>query len=251
MENQKSTTRCIGYASAVNGGYIYNQRYHPDWQAAKIGQIQGRTVDNNGGDPNATMKSQRDYGYVPYETIPTAFSLEINTIENTGMDVFGTQYDLAAEPYKVAGFVKVDGPLDLFDDIRSSLLQAYDPVTKKGATVQAFGRWYQEWTYAENGIIKNGYQILAGYHCYLFIDWKNINGVDYLIAHNSYGYENGDNGLFYFPRDIVNREFDLSGTSLKIVKALTPEQKALAAQETPFGKIQRMIIRAWYLISNL
>lgn len=249
VENQKNSVRCTAYGTAVNGGYIHGARFHPDWQAAKIGQLQRRSVDVNGGDPNATMKSQRDYGYAPYESIPTAFSLERNSIENTGMDIFGTLYDLAAEPYKAAGFVKVDGPLDLFDDVKSALVQAYDKATGKGACVQAFGRWYQEWT--NQNIIKNGYENFEGYHHYLFVDFETINGIEYLIAQNSYGENVGEDGFHRFPRDIVNREFSLSGTSLKIMKIMSPSQLALARQETPYGALQRLIIRAWYIISNL
>ena len=251
MEHQKNSTRCTGYGAAVNGGYIYGQRFHPDWQASKIGQIAGVSVDTGGSDPNSCMKSQRDYGYCPYESIPTALSLERNTIENTGMEVFGTSYDTAAEPYKGVGFVKVDGPLDLYGDIKSALLLAYDPVGKQGACVQAFGRWYYEWSNSPQGIVRNDYTAFAGYHHWLFVDWKTINGVEYLVAHNSYGYEQGDGGLYYFPRDIVNREFTLQNTSLKIMKILTEEQKAMIAKETPIGQIWRVVAKIWYILSTL
>src|SRR5262249_46544734 len=70
VEDQQQTVRCTGYGSAVNGGYIHARRFSPDWQAGKIGQVQGVNVDVSGGDPNATMKAQCDYGYLPIENAP-------------------------------------------------------------------------------------------------------------------------------------------------------------------------------------
>src|SRR4051812_21893222 len=63
--NQQNTLRCTGYAAAANGWYIHGEEMSPDFQAAVIGNIQGRSVDINGGDPNAAMKSERDVGFLP------------------------------------------------------------------------------------------------------------------------------------------------------------------------------------------
>jgi hypothetical protein len=92
--------------------------------------------------------------------------------------------------------------------------------------------------------------VFAGYHAYLFIDWCEIGGKLYLVAQNSAGTLMGDNGFLYFPREVVNREFAKWGTALKILKPLTPEQIALAKGETPAGRIQRLIVQAWYLLSD-
>lgn len=249
VENQKNTLRCTGYGTAVNGGYIHGVRFHPDWQAAKIGQLQGESVDIGGGDPNAAMRSQRDCGYLPL-ILDTIHSLESNTIENTGMQSFDPDHDYAAKEFRVAGFVSVDGPLDIFDDIRSALYQAYDSATHSGATVQAFGKWYTVW-YPHSGIIPTAYNTGSfGYHHWLFVDFCSINGVPYLVAHNSGGDGIGDKGYFYFPREVVNREFGVWGTSLKIVKPLTHAQIDLGKQESPAGRVQRMIFDVWYAISE-
>lgn len=224
-ENQGNTLRCTAYASAVNGAYIWGQRFSPEWQAKKISLIQGRDIDLNGADPNSTMKSQRDYGYAPYDF----------------------HDDNVAYDNRVAGYVKVDGPLDVFDDIRSALFQAYNKDTKEGAVVQAFGRWMREW---DAGIIPQNYSTMVGYHCYLFVDWTVLNGTPYLIAQNSYGNAYGEDGIHYFPREVVNREFTLSGTSLKIVKPLTRAQIEEAKKDTPLGNLWKQIILIWRIFSN-
>lgn len=258
VENQKDSLRCTGYGTAMNGGYIHNRRFHPDWQAAKIGQLQGSSVDINGGDPNAAMRSERDCGFMPYENVPAGLSLEGNSIENTGWQAFDASLDKEALPEHVAGFVTVDGSNDTFDNIRSALVQAYDWKTGLGATVQAFGKWYTDWSFTRSGIVPTAYnETKYGYHHYLFVDFCEINGVPYLIVHNSGGSLMGLGGFQYMPREVVNREFQLSGflypsgTTLKIAKPLTAAQLELAAQESTMGLIERMILKAWYAISEI
>lgn len=249
VENQKNTLRCTGYGSALNGGYIHNMRMHPDWQAAQIGQLQGESVDVSGGDPNAAMRSERDCGYLPF-MLDTIHSLDSNTIENSGWKSFDPALDVHALDNRVAGFVSVDGPLDIFDDIKSALYAAYDRATQTGACVQAFGKWYGEW-YPQGGIIPTNYNTTNfGYHHWLFIDFCSINGVSYLVAHNSGGESIGDKGFFYFPRDVVNREFGVWGTTLKVVKPLTKAQIDLGKQESPGGRVQRLIFDVWFAISE-
>ncbi len=144
-----------------------------------------------------------------------------------------------------------------FDNIRSALALAYDPTTGLGATVQAFGKWYDDWSYTPGGIIPTAYGPHFGYHHYLFVDFCDSNGVPYLIVHNSGGSLMGKNGFHYMPREVVNREFQRSGllypsgTTLKIAKPLTQAQIELAKQETMAGYIERQILQIWYAISEI
>lgn len=252
VENQKATLRCTGYGTAKNGDYIHGFRCHPDWQAAKIGKLQGVSVDISGGDPNAAMRSERDCGYLPYE-LDTVHSLASNTVENTGINSFDLALDKAAIDNHVAGFVGAydpKAPGDIFDQICSALTMAYDPTIGLGATVQAFGKWYGGW-YPRDGFIPTSYDTQNfGYHHWIFIDFCWINGKSYLVAQNSGGDWIGDKGFFYFPREVVNREFNVWGTTLKIVKPLTKDQIELAKQESYAGLIQRGILNVWYALSE-
>ncbi len=251
VENQKETMRCTGYGCAMNGGYIHNMRMHPDWQAAKIGQLQHESVDVSGGDPNAAMRSQRDFGYLPFNLAPI-LSIDSNTTLNTGMNSFDPTLDMYAYDNRVEGFVNVDGNQDTFDNIRSALVQAYDATTGKGACVQLFGKWYYDW-YPHDGIIPTNYGTTQlTYHHWVIVDFKSINGISYLIVQNSAGTGMGDGGFFYFPREVVNREWNTEvwGVTRKIVKPITPEQIALGKQESPAGRLQRLIFDIWYKISE-
>lgn len=229
VEDQGDTLRCAAYASAVNGGYIHSQTFSASYQADKISAIQGWNIDDRGSDPNAAMKSQRDFGYLPQ----------------------GAKYDDAlAQNKRVAGYVKVtahDG-MDYFDAVREALVMAYDDHDEEGAVVQAFGRWFHEWTHAS--FIPKEYTSFAGYHAYLFVDFTTLNGQDFLIAQNSYGRNVGSEGFHYFPRDVVNKEFAQRGVSLKIAKPLTEEQIARAKENSVWGAIQRTIIQIWGIISD-
>lgn len=239
VEDQGNTLRCAAYAAAVNGGYIHGFRFSPEWQTSKIGRIQGYLVDTNGSEPNAAMKSQ-------------VYSYNGGYLLDTQWDYLrAAQLDTDATTNSNAAYLKVtahDG-IDTFDAIREALTLAYNPITKLGACVQAFGKFYTEWEHAD--IIPTNYQNFAGWHSYLFIDFEVENGIPYLIAHNSYATRFGKDGFHRFPREVVNREFTLSGTTLKIPKELTTYQIALARQQTPLGAIQRSIILIWQKLIDL
>lgn len=247
VEDQMQTLRCAAYAGAVCGGYIHGKRFSPDWQANRIGEIQGSSIDIGGSDPNAAMKSQcypNKGGYLPFEDAP--FSLAKDGPDGSGFGRWPAALTDEATNYGDAGFVRVDGPGDTFDNIRSALTLAYNPQTGLGAPVQAFSAWYPDW-YTK--VIAQPVQALLGFHSYVFFDFEIINGVPYLISQNSSPYV-GEGGFQWWPREVVNMEFSQWNRSLKIVKPLTAEQIALAKQETPLGLIQRLIIQCWQVLSE-
>ena len=250
IENQGNTLRCGAYSSAVSNGYLRNARFHPDYQAKKIGQRQGKNVDDFGSEPRAIMDTMCKDGSALYELFP--LHLETHGIEATrDWNAYPETLDSAAQSFRIKAYLGCDTPGDYFDDVRWALFNAYDPITKTGAVVHAFSMWYQEWTYAAGGVIPLGYQMRSGWHTYLFVDWTVIDGIEYLIAQNSYGNDAGHNGYYYFPREVVNREFAKWNTALKIPTGiLTAEQVALAKQENPWGRLQRLIIDAWFALSQ-
>lgn len=250
VENQLATLRCGAYSAAVSNGYLRHSRFHPDWQAISIGKKQGRPVDGNGSEPRACMKSLAEDGSILWDAAPV--HLDTHGMEYTANEPY---YPLGlneqAQNNRITAYLGVDDKFDYFDDIRWALHRAYHPSTGTGAVVHAFGAWYDEWSNPPKAIVPNTYRSFAGWHAYLFIDWCIIEGVQYLVAQNSYGPTVGDNGFLYFPREVVNREFAKWGSALKIPTGeLTLEQIALAKQETVAGRIQRAILQCWYLLSE-
>lgn len=240
--DQGPTLRCTGYGNAAQMYFIHGIQGHPDWQAAKIGQKQGRSVDEGGGDPNATMKSMRDDGFLPSTASPQRW--ETHGIGGTTWKSFPPQLDDIARKFDTAiAFFKVDGPYDTFDNIRVALFQAYDPKTKRGAAVDAFGRWFNDWNDEPDGFIPHEYSRFAGYHRYVIYGWEG----EYLLLKNSYG---SSHHIYRMPREVVNKEFSQWGTTLKILKLATPEQIAEAKKGTPLGKLWGAVIQMWWTLSE-
>ena len=95
----------------------------------------------------------------------------------------------------------VDGSYDNFDNIRSTLyLNA-----KEKRSVLIGAEWHQEWSDSKNGIIDDvNMQSLFFGHAFKLYGWKEINNKPYLVAQLSNGKGFGDNGLFYFSRNVIN-----------------------------------------------
>jgi hypothetical protein len=244
--DQGNTTRCTGYGSAANGFYIHGEVMNPDWHAAMIGKKQGRSVDESGGDPNATMKHMRDDGFLKMSVCPRKW--QENSVPGTGWLTW--EHDLAVEALKldnISGFVKISAKSqDYFDSIHSALVQAYDPVTKRGPVVDAFSSWrpgYNLSTVEFTGEI-------IGYHRYIFVDTEKTYKGLYLVSQNSYGEEFGDKGFQYWDRPTINREFSQRGTSLKQLKLITPEMLAELKREGPLASFVRAVINAWSIFSD-
>lgn len=124
-------------------------------------------------------------------------------------------------------------PLDAFDSIRYAILSG-DPEHR---AVSWGSPWYPEWENAAlgNTTTKNpdgSFTVSAGgkkdgivpmpftlkpapsmpWHNSVFCGWKTINGVVYLINRSWQGTGVGDNGLLYFPREVINAVMQIPGT---------------------------------------
>lgn len=216
--DQGQDLECAAYAGAKNGEYFHQKPFDPEWQARMITAIQGFDIATKGSNPNAAMKSQMDCGYKRTDIIDDPYN------------------------YHIAGYVKVDGPLSPADNLASAIYQAYDQENKRGMGVQAFGRWLKPWFKQTN--ISTGGE-LGGYHSWLFIGWYRDMGKRWFIGHNSWGRTMGDRGFQYFPDEVINTEFILPNTSLKIPKPLTLEQIMRARELSPWGELQRTINKIW------
>lgn len=104
--------------------------------------------------------------------------------------------------YKKGSFFTVKGRYDTFDNIRCALWQH----KKDRSTIATGALWRNDWIYAENGIIPSVYGEEGFGHAFKLRGQKIINGEPYIVAQLSNGDKVGDKGLFYFSRDVVNKE---------------------------------------------
>lgn len=183
------------------------------WQMAKTKQVRGEW-QNFGANLRDAAQSLVKYGsllkrYSPYtynEGKPTDRPRDFLANWNN----WPAMLDLKAAAFKCGTFWSVDGPLDMFDDIRSVLYKNYleSQKTKQPAAGVMFGlMWRSEWNVLADGIIKDNYSTPDGSpHCIFIRGQKIINGVPYLKIQASSGKSAGDGGIFYAPRAVINRE---------------------------------------------
>lgn len=191
--------------------------FDPNWQMAKTKQIRGEYLEFG-----ATLR-EAALSVVTYGSLLKSFSpfthaegkptdRDRNFLAN--WNNWPADLEKKAAPFKAGSFWSVDGPLDMFDDIRSTL---YINKTSNTPSGVIFGlAWRPEWTYSPGGVIKDNYTTPQGNgHCIYIRGQKIINGVPYLKIQNSYGPSVGDKGMFYFPRAVINREANYGAYTFK------------------------------------
>lgn len=184
--NQGATEDCSAFSSCAVAESQFGASFDPIQFYASEG-IEAGAVSNDGYDMRTTMATAVDQGFVP---------------------VAGGAVS------KEGGYFIIDGLNDLFDNIRIALAVAEgDKMAAECGTM-----WYQEWTDCENGVIPTTYSAATGLHAIKFAGWTKVkrdgtplpalpNGDPYGCIQNSYGTGVGDNGIYYFPRSVVNKEF--------------------------------------------
>ena len=216
LKDQGTTNECGGHAVASAIGWQTNKDMSADWQYAQIEEIIGK-VNTKGVDPRSAMKSGLIYGALPQELAPFTWQQKGEAYISDWRNWPATLKEIAKQNVR-AGYFKVTGDRDPYDNIKQVLYNEFPNNT----VVNAFSRWYTEFNTPQNGIIPYPINFYA-YHAYIFIDWKTINGTEYLVAQLSSGPTFGDKGLLYFSREIVNRLFHDPDASLYIYKVPNPQ----------------------------
>lgn len=103
--------------------------------------------------------------------------------------------------------------LDWFDSLRFAML-----IPDEECTISIGTPWFPNWERdAQNGVsvMSNPSSFnLAGipWHNSEIIGFDEINGIPYLVNKSWQGTSVGDNGLLYFPREVVNAVMSIQGT---------------------------------------
>ena len=211
--NQEQYSYCTGCAVSEAAGYQDAAAYSFEYQIAKIGEISGFPI-TNGADPRKAMQSGVLYGSLPRALAPMSIDGAATAVVD--WNNWPSALDEAAAQHERQSYFRVDtGDYDAFDNIRSAL------ATSPHDVAMAFTPWYAEWENVPGGIIPSGHT-LVGWHAHLFIDWKTINGVLYLVQQNSWGVNWGDGGLSYWSRDIVNATLGVSGAGAYMFVKMDP-----------------------------
>lgn len=199
LPDQYDSEFCTAFGESVSSMFKYARPMSPEWQTAMEGRYYGSPI-TNGADAAGSMDAAIVNGSLPQE--------DIGTLYNGTNDAFVADWNnypnlqAKATPFFPGIPYKVDGPYDIFDNIRSALLTSPDR-----SVVKVFGHWYQSFNeLAANSSVKGVMQLPKDapitLHRYNFVDWTPDQL--YLVAALTQGPDFGDGGYLYFDRPTVN-----------------------------------------------
>lgn len=146
--------------------------------------------------------------------------------------------------YRAKGsYFKVDGRYDIFDNIRAAMWQ----FRAEKRTIGVGAMWKDSWTRDEDGIIRESDDRGSFGHAFKIFGQKVINGELHLCAQLSNG-PVGDDGIYYFPRAVANREFAPFG---QFMFQDMPKETAKAYQAAGIAVSDTAVSRAWKRIRSL
>jgi hypothetical protein len=214
----------------------------PGYSFAKMKQLLGEW-ESYGGDLRTMCKTATKFGFLakaksPFPDRPRNF---LANWQN-----WPAVYDHYAEEHKQQRYFAIEGPYDLFDNIRASLWL----FRHKKHSVLAGSYWYYEWNNPAGGVIPKNYrrETNTAHAFKVRIAQKVINGEPYLAMQQSYGPGIGDHGTLYFPREVVNREWKDYGAFM-FVDVDSAEIEAL--QLTLIDYLKRAVQLLTYRLQDL
>ncbi len=194
---------CTGYSLTAVSEDQEEVILDPGFTFAMIKKVQG-SWKGWGGDLRSGCKVAQNIGFIEKGQNPLDFGGKprdfIANWNNWPLDIL---LPLAQKHHKQSYF-KVDGRYDVFDNIRAALWQHKD----QKESVYTGCLWRPGWLYVNDGIIPQ-FPISGGVgHAFKIFGQKIINGEPFLMCQNSYGINAGKDGIHFFSRKVVNREFD-------------------------------------------
>ncbi len=194
---------CTGYSltsvSEDQEGVILD----PGFTFAMIKKIQG-SWKKWGGDLRSGCKVAQKIGFIEAGQNPLDFGGKprdfIANWNNWPLDIL---LPLALKHAKQSYF-SVNGRYGTFDNLRAALWQNRD----QKESVYAGAIWRPGWLYAKDGMIPR-YAVSGGLgHAFKICGQVVFKNEPFIVCQNSYGKEAGKDGLHFFPKEVVNREFN-------------------------------------------
>lgn len=213
IKDQGNTDMCTAYALTAVSEDQELVELNPFYTFGKTKQIMG-DWESWGADLRSACKSAVDYGFIPTDGIIKVPDDE-DRDKAANWANWPQESDQQAARHKKRSYFAVTGQYDTFDNLRATLWQN----RAEERSVLAGCTWRQEWTRASGGIVPYIYGNGGFGHAFKIFGWKKIltaySRVDggeqffetYLMAQLSNGTEIGEDGIFYFPREVVNKEF--------------------------------------------
>lgn len=211
IKDQGMTDFCAGYAAAAVSEDQEDVEINPEytWQIAKamIGEEAWKEWGMNLRDicKAAVATGFLDQEYYPFENQEVDRDFLANPA-NWPKDLA-----MLAADHRKNSFFAVDGPYDTFDNFRAVM---YANRTGRRSILTGV-KWRQSWEATPGGVIPKSYEEEGTGHALKIFGQMDIHGELHLVAQLSNGEEIGDKGLFYFPREVINKEFVFGAFTFK------------------------------------
>lgn len=200
IRDQGDTDFCSAYAVIEVSEDQEGELLLPTYQFFKTKQISG-DPESWGADLRDACKAPIKFGSLPLAGYEEYADLPRSKVVDPA--TWPIEFDVVAAKRKKATYFKVDGKYDTFDNIRAAMWQHMDE--RRSIVVGAC--WRSSWVNVLGGVIPEEYEEGGFGHAFKICGQKVVNNTLYLVAQLSNSPYIGDNGLFYFSRDVVNKEF--------------------------------------------
>lgn len=242
IKDQGDSDLCSSFAVTSVSEDQEGVELSPEYQFFCTKRITGEP-EEWGADLRSACKSAVKYGSVAANDFPEMKGRPRDYILDSKNWRYGA--DMMARRYKKETYFEVTGnrQYDLFDKIRCALWQHKED----RSTIVTGACWRTAWITAPNAIIKPDDGDGFG-HAFKIFGQKVINGELYLVAQLSNGVEVGDQGLYYFSREVANKELGEYG--LYMFKDM-PREEAEDYLSKPYIVSTPWYQRIFLLITNL
>ncbi len=250
IKDQKQTDFCTAYAASAVSEDQENVPLCPEYTFMAAKRILGKNAWKEWGlELRDICRAACKYGFLEKDHYPF-IGMEVDRDFLANPANWKEESDILAEDHKKQSFFDaVDGPYDTFDNLRATL---FKNAAEKRSILTGVN-WRYAWNTAEKGIIpRAGWENEAGEgHAVKVFGQIKLDDPEnpgkkalYLIVQNSWGDDSGDNGLFYFPREVVNKEFVFGAFTFSDMPREQAEyhsENGISVNDTTGTKIRKVI----------
>lgn len=202
IKDQDGLDFCAGYAGSAVGEDHEFKLLCPHFTFAMGKKLLG-DFKPWGIDLRTIGKVGTKFGFLEQEYCPHCQQGNTNRDEIANWDWITDDHLALAAEHRQNSYFWADGDYDTFDNYRMTLWQN----RYKNCSILTGVKWRTSWTGAKDGIIPEEYEQDGYGHAIKIYGQKDGR----LVAQLSNGIGIGYGGLFYFPRAVVNKEFNFGG----------------------------------------
>lgn len=209
IKDQRASDMCTAFSLAAISEDQEGIALDPNFTFAMIKKMQG-DWRGWGGDLRSGCKVATKIGFIESGQNPFDYYKEGRNFVANWNNWPATMAPLA-QIHRKESYFKVTGAFDVFDCLRQALW------SNRGdkSSIYTGCIWRPGWTGSIGGIISKEVRTGGVGHAFKVFGQKMINDEPYLMVQNSFGADVGDAGVFYFPREAVNRNFNFGAYMFK------------------------------------